>query len=120
MVAALFIIVLAILVGTVVVAGALRRVVRDEADVERRLRDSDGHTITYVVPNGVDPGDLRGAVTRGGFSSIVATRDMHECLLVGCEEGDRARLRELIEGAHDTSYDGTELDLHPVVFEDER
>ena len=46
-------------------AGALRRLVRDEADVERRLRAPDAHTISYAVPNGVDPGDLRVAATRG-------------------------------------------------------
>jgi hypothetical protein len=120
MIAAAVIIVLAILVGTVVIAGALRRLVRDEADVERRLRAPDAHTISYAVPNGVDPGDLRVAATRGGFTSIVTTRGPRECLLVECNEGDRARLRHLIEGAHESAYDGSELDLHPVVFEDER
>ena len=38
MIAAAVIIVLALVIVTVVIAGALRRVVRDEADVERRLR----------------------------------------------------------------------------------
>jgi hypothetical protein len=117
--AAFVIIVLALLV-TVVIAGALRRLVRDEADVERRLRAPDAHTVSYIVPNGVDPGDLRGAVLRGGFSSTVATADTHACLLVECGEGARDRIRRLIEGVHETAYDGSELDLHPVVFEDER
>ena len=65
MIAAAVIIVLALVIVTVVIAGALRRVVRDEADVERRLRAPDAHTIPYAVPNGVDPGDLRGAATTG-------------------------------------------------------
>jgi hypothetical protein len=118
--AAALIIVLAILVGTIVIAGVLRRLVRDEADVERRLRAPNAHTISYAVPNGVDPGDLRGALIRGGFASVVATTDTRECLLVECEESDRPRLRQLIEGVHETAYDGSDLDLHPVVFEDER
>jgi hypothetical protein len=39
---------------------------------------------------------------------------------VECEEGDRARLRQLIEGADKTAYYGSEQGLHSVVFEDER
>ena len=118
--AAVLITVLAILVGTVVIAGFLRRVVRDEEIVERRLRAPNAHTVSYAVPNGVDPGDIRGAVLKGGFSSTLTTTDTRECLLVECEASDRDRLRQLIEGAHETAYDGSELDLHPVVFEDER
>jgi len=118
--AALLIIVLAILVGTVVIAGFLRRLVRDEEVVERRLHAPNAHTISYAVPNGVDPGDIRGAILRGGFSSTLATTDTRECLLVECENGDRARLRQLIEGVHESAYDGSDLELHPVVFEDER
>lgn len=120
MIAAAVIIVLALLVGSVVIGGALRRLVRDEADVERRLRTPDAHTLSYAVPNGVDPGDLRVAATRGGFTSVMATSGTRECLLVECEEGDRGRLRRLIEDVHKTAYDGSELDLHPVAFEDER
>jgi hypothetical protein len=120
MIAAAVIIVLAMLVGTVVIAGALRRLVRDEADVERRLSAPNVHTISYAVPNGVDPGYLRGALLGGGFASLVATTGTRECLLVECEESDRARLRRLIEGSPEATYDGSGLGLHPVVFEDER
>ena len=35
-------------------------------------------------------------------------------------EGDRARVREVIGGVHETAYDGSDLVLRPVVFEDER
>jgi hypothetical protein len=47
-------------------------------------------------------------------------RGEHECLVVECDESDRPHLRQLIENAHETAYDGTDLDLRPVVFEDER
>ena len=120
MIAAAFIFVLLVLVVTVAVAGGLRRLVRDESDVERRLRAPETHTISYAIPNGVDPGDLRVAIARGGFTGIVGMAGTRECLLVESAERDRARLRQMIESAHEKAYDGTELDLHPVVFEDER
>jgi hypothetical protein len=120
MIPAAVILVLALLVGTVVIAGTLRQVVRDQVAVERRLHAPNTHTISYAVPNGVDPGDFRGALLSSGFESLVTTIDTRECLLVGCEEKDRARLRHLIEAAPESAYDGSQLDLHPVVFEDER
>ena len=119
MIAAAFII-LVVLVVTVLVAGALRRMVRDEQAVETRLRAPSAHTVAYAVPDGVDPGDLRGALALGGFASIATTVGNHQGLLVECSESDRERVRELIGNAHETSYDGSTLDLHPVVFEDER
>ncbi len=119
MIAGIVIVVLVVLVVTFAVAGGLRRLVREESDVERRLRSPDVHTVTYAVPNGVDPGDLRVAVARAGFTGIVVTGGTAQCLRVECASADRARLRRVIENAHERAYDGTELDLHPVVFEDE-
>ena len=43
-----------------------------------------------------------------------------ECLMIGCSEGDRARVRAVIESVHETAYDGSDLVLRPVLFEDER
>jgi hypothetical protein len=120
MIAAAFLIVLIVLVATVAVAGGLRRVVRDEAAVERRLLAPGTPTMRYAVPAGVDAANLRAAVARAGFTAIVGTTDTRQCLQVECSEGDRARLRRQIEDAHESAYDGTELDLRPVVFEDEK
>jgi hypothetical protein len=120
MITAAVLIVLLLLVVTVAVAGGLRRLVRDESDVERRLRSPATHTLLYAVPDGVDAGDLRVAVARGGFTAIVVTADTRHCLAVECAEADRARLRGAIESAHESAYDGTELDLRPVIFEDEK
>lgn len=120
MIAAVIITILVLLVVTVAIAGGLRRLVRDESEIERRLRAPDTHTVSYAVPNGVDPGDLRVAVARNGFTSVMLMAGTRQCLLVECAEAERARLREVIESAHETAYDGTELDLHPVIFEDER
>ena len=112
--------VIVLVVVTVLVAGALRRVVRDEHAVEARLLAPSTHTVAYAVPDGVDPGDLRGALALGGIGSVATTVGNHQGLLVECSESDRERVRELIGNAHETAYDGSELDLHPVVFEDER
>ncbi len=120
MVAAGSIVLVVMLVAGALVAIALRRVVLDDAANERHLHDAHVHTVSFSVPNGVDAADLRAAASRGGFASAVAESDTHQCLLVQCEDHDRARLRHVLEGAHDTAYHGTELDLHPVVFDDER
>jgi len=62
MIAATIIIILPVLISIALIAGIVRRLVRDEADVERRLRAPDAHTIPYALPNGVDPGQFRGLV----------------------------------------------------------
>ena len=93
---------------------------RDESDVERRLQAPETPTVSYAVPNGVDPADLRTALLRAGFSSTMSSAGTRQSLLIGCSKGDRARVREVIEGVHETAYDGSDLVLRPVVFEDER
>jgi outer membrane murein-binding lipoprotein Lpp len=119
MIPAVVILVVALLVATVFLAGALRRMVLDESATEVRLLASDAASVSFVVPHGVDAADLRAAARRGGFESIVTTSGTHQCLRVPCEAADRERLRHLLEEAHDATYNGTELDLHPVVFEGE-
>jgi hypothetical protein len=120
MIAAAILIVLLVLVVTIAVAGGLRRLVRDESEVERRLRAPETPTVSYAVPNGVDPADLRTALLRAGYSSTMSTAGTRQCLMIGCSNGDRARVRDVIEGVHETAYDGSDLVLRPVVFEDER
>ena len=109
-----------VVVAGVLVAVALRRLVLDDAAHEQDLRSPGVHTVAFAVPNGVDVADLRAAASRGGFVSTVTDSEAHQCLLVQCEDSDRARLRHLLEGAHDAAYHGTELHLEPVVFDDER
>ena len=121
MIAAAILIVLILLVVTIAVAGGLRRFVRDESEVAQRLRAPTTPTISYAVPNGVDPADLRTALLRAGFSSTtMSSAGTRECLVIGCSESDRARVRAVIESVHETAYDGSDLVLRPVVFEDER
>ena len=49
----------------------------------------------------------------------MTSTDGHQSLQVLCSDSDRQRLRRALEDAHDSSYNGTILDLHPVIFEDE-
>jgi hypothetical protein len=120
MIAAAILIVLLVLVVTIAVAGGLRRLVREESAVEGRLLAPETPTVSYAVPNGVDPADLRTALLRAGFSSTMSSAGTRRCLVIGCSQGDRARVREVIEDVHETAYDGSDLVLSPVVFEDER
>jgi len=120
MIAAVVITVLFMLVVTVALAGGLRRVVRDESEVERRLRAPDTHTVSFAVPNGVDAAHMRTALQRAGFASCVSNAGPSECLLVECSEHERERVRHVIESVHESAYDGSVLDLSPVVFEDEK
>jgi hypothetical protein len=62
MIAATIIIILPMIIGIALIAGTVRRLVREEADVERRLRGPDVHRISYALPRDVDPEQFRGLV----------------------------------------------------------
>jgi len=119
MIAAAVFLVVVLVVGAVV-AVVLRRVVLDDAANEQHLHTAGVHTVSFAVPNGVDAADLRAAASRGGFVSTVADSDTQQRLLVECEDSDRARLRRVLQEAHDAASHGAELHLDPVVFDDER
>ena len=100
MIAAALIVILVLLIGTVAVAVGVRSMVRQESNVESRLRAPNAHAVAYTVPNGVDPADLRVAVARAGFAGVIATTSgTRQCLLIECEEADRPRLRHVVENA---------------------
>ena len=71
MVAAAAILVVIVLVVSVAVALGLRRWVADESRVEARLRSPQAHTVSYAVPNGVDPATVMGALAQAGFISVI-------------------------------------------------
>ena len=62
MITATIIIILPVLISTTLMAGILRRLVRDKVDVERQLRAPDADMTSYALPKGVDPGQFRGLV----------------------------------------------------------
>jgi type II secretory pathway pseudopilin PulG len=104
---------------SVVVALAMRTVVREEQRTEDRLHAPGAHTVAYAVPNGQDPVDLMAALRGAGIVSCVDTRGGTERILVECAESDRDRVRDILQavGAPD---DGRHLPAQHVVFEDER
>jgi hypothetical protein len=119
MIVAAFVLILA-LVAIVAVALALRSGVKDEERTESRLHDPHTHTVTYAVPNGVDPVVFAVALRKAGYISIVEDAGASQGLRVECGAEDRERVRRVIEGVAVNEYDGSALKLDHVVFEDER
>lgn len=108
------------LVLIVTVALALRTLVMDEKRAESEFHDPLLPTVTYAIPNGVDPAVFAVALKHAGYASVVTDVGVSQGLRVKCEAGDRERLRRVIEGVVVTTYDGTAVTLDHVVFEDER
>ena len=113
---------LSILAVVVIVAVnvSLRSLVEDEKHTESELHDPRTSTVTYAIPNGVDPAVFAVALKKAGYLSLLTEVGPAQGLCVKCESGDRERLRRVIEGVAVTTYDGTAVTLDHVVFEDER
>ena len=120
MVAAAVILVVIVLVVGVAIPLFLRSWGAEESRTEARLHDPRTHTVTFAIPNGVDPAVVRVALTQAGFTGVMEQVGEVECLRVECDESDRERVRSVVEAVHMTEFDGSELKLGHVVFEDER
>ena len=101
----------ALVVIPALVVLALRQWGQQDSQTESRLLSPGVHTLSYVVPTGQDPAPLRAALAHEHFSSVMGHGDSGHCLIVECREGQRARVREIIEH--------TLLDSRRVVFQDE-
>jgi len=106
-------------VAIVTIAVSLRSVVEDEKRTESQLHDLHTPTITYAVPNGVDPVVFAVALKRAGYLSIVTEVGSSQGLLVRCETGERERLRHVLDDVVST-HDTPARTLYHAVFEDER
>lgn len=120
MVAAAAIIVVLVLAANVAIAIFLRSWVAEESRTETRLHDPHTHTVAYAIPNGIDPVVVKLGLTKAGFTSVIDVVSDAECLRVECDQAERARVRSVIEAVHMSDYDGSELKLDRVVFQDER
>jgi hypothetical protein len=120
MAAAVFFVVLVVVVGGIGVNLFLRSWGRDESRREAHLRDPSTHTVAYAIPNGVDPVTVESALTRAGLTSGVDRIGMFECVRIECTESQREQVRDVIEGIPMRAYDGSQLQTGHVVFEDER
>lgn len=92
----------------------------NEARTEALLRSPETHTVAYVVPEGQDPAVLMAALARAGFTCVVDTSGGTERVLVACDEDQRGRVREVLEQVPRTNFDGAELPVGHVTFDDER
>jgi hypothetical protein len=109
------------LVVGLVVAFALRTWTLDEARTEKRLHEPGAHAVVYDVPAGQDAAVLLAALGRGGYKAVSDMDQGVERVLVDCPtEQDRARVRDIIEHVHRTGFEGDELEVGHVRFEDER
>lgn len=113
--------VVAFLVVGLIVAFALRRWTLDEAQTEARMHTPEAHAVAYDVPVGQDPAVLLAALERAGYQAVSDMSRGVERVLVACPgEQDRAQVRSIIEHVHSTSFEGAEINVAHVSFEDER
>jgi hypothetical protein len=120
MATALIILVVVVVGGGIAINVFLRNWVREESRREAHLRDPHTHTVTYAIPNGVDPVTAESALARAGFTSGVDRVGMLECLRIECDESQRDQVRRVLEDISMFDYDGSPLPAGHVVFEDER
>ena len=120
MVAAGVLLSILVLVVLVAIPLALRSLVANEKRTESPLHDSHTPTVTYAIPNGIDPAVFAVGLKKAGYLSIVTDVGTAQGLRVRCDAGDREPIRRTLEGVVVTTYDGAEMTVDHVVFEDER
>jgi hypothetical protein len=101
----------ALVVVPALVVLALRQWGQEDVRTEDRLRSPGAHTLSYVVPAGQDPAPLRAALGHEHFSTVLGRGDSGHCLIVECEESERGRVRQILEGSL--------LESRQVLFQDE-
>jgi hypothetical protein len=115
----LLMVLVGLVVGTILVNVGLRNWVARQSRTEARLLSPETHTVGYVVPEGQDPAVLMAALTSAGFEAIVDTSGRAERVLIACDDGDRTRVRAVLEDVHRTGFDGAAMRVEHVVFDDE-
>jgi hypothetical protein len=115
-----FLLTLGVLVLVAGAALALRRFTLDEAAAEARLGRPEVATLRYVVPPGQDVAVLRAALTHAGYESTARLEHGTERLYVACPGSSRDDVRRVLEGVHRTGFDGAEMLVGHVRFDDER
>lgn len=119
MAAAIFLLVTGVVIAGILINLYLRSWVASESRAEARMHDPHTPTVAYAVPNGVDPVALKFELERAGFRTGTDRVGEAECLLVQCEPGQRSRVREVIANVRLRDFDGSDLSVDHVVFEDE-
>jgi hypothetical protein len=121
MVVVMAMLVIGVVVLGLFVAAGLRRWTLAEARTEASLHQPGAKAVSYLVPPGQDPAVLMAALMRAGYTAVTDTKGGVEHVLVACpQEGDRAEVRKIIEGVHRAGFDGPEMHVGHVSFDDER
>lgn len=97
---------LGVLVVGVLLAASLRRWSLEDARTDAKLHSAAAHTVAYVIPAGLDPAIVRGALAGAGFVSVIDAGET-ERVLIECEPSDRAFVRQLVERAHPAGFVGS-------------
>jgi hypothetical protein len=97
----------------------LRRWIREEERLEAALHSPQVHTVSYVVPVGQDAAVLMAALALEGYASVTDTGGGTERLMVACEDHDRAQVRRILEHVDRAGFDGPEIHVGHVHFEDD-
>lgn len=120
MIAAVVILIVIVVAGTVALAWGLRGWMGEESRFEAHLHSPETHTLTYAIPNGVDPVVVKVALTRAGFDSAIEAAGTTQAVRVECAEAQRALVRHVLEEVHLPPDSGSDLTVRQIVFEDER
>lgn len=120
MAAAIFFLLVLVVVVGIGVNLYLRNWVREESRREAHLRDPATHTVAYAIPNGEDPVTVASALALAGLTSGIDRVGMVECVRIECNESQREQVRGVLEAIPLNAYDGSQLHARKVVFEDER
>jgi len=97
---------------------SLRRWGLERAETESRLHSPQAHIVSYLVPEGQDPAVVRAALGHAGFVTMME-RGGDQRLVVECDAADRDRVREIIQHAERSGFDGEDMHLGHVRFEDD-
>ncbi len=98
----------------------MRRFTMEKAHTEARLLRPETPTVSYAVPNGQDPAVLMAALETEGFTAVCDTSGGMDTVVVECGEQERGRVRAVIEQVDRAGFNGPELHVGHVSFEDER
>jgi hypothetical protein len=80
-------------------------------------------TLRYDVPEGQDPVVVMSALRRAGYEPTSELVGGSTTVIVPCPSGaarERARVRDVVAGASETTLEGPEFDPGRVIFEDEK
>lgn len=118
MVVAMIVVTLAFLGLLVAVGVAMGQQQRRTRALEAQLHDPAVPTVRYLVPDGVDPAVVGGALAAHGFRNVLELDYGEEELLIACTADEREHARAVIEEI-ECEVCQPHMSMPPVRFMDE-